>query len=122
METNHDTEPTTKRLELLKQNLDALRDQLVSGAMTEDRAVALHDTVQAIAKAEAIFALEYQVAMHQYRDVEDLTEDESRVKIAEYTRDSLLMSGADDTWSGRSNDLKRAVFDAKRKWVTEVLG
>lgn len=34
--------------------------------------------------------------------------------------DAILASGADDTWSGRGNDLRRAKFDARRRQVERV--
>lgn len=30
---------------------------------------------------------------------------------------AILSQGADDTWSGRGNDARRAQFDARRDWV-----
>lgn len=37
--------------------------------------------------------------------------------VAEEATEMLLSSGADDTWSGRHNDMRRTQFDAQRGWV-----
>jgi len=122
METNHDTnQPTTKRHTAAEAMMDTIRKRLVDATTSQDRATSLHDLVQSIAQQEAIIALEWQVVMCIQYDVEDRTEDECRREVAEYARETLLDSGADDTWSGRANDLRRSVFDAQRRWVKDAL-
>ena len=32
----------------------------------------------------------------------------------------IVISGADDTWSGRTNDVKRAAFGGKRKFLDQI--
>ena len=101
--------------------METLRKRLIDATTSQDRATSLHDLVQSIAQQEAIIALEWQVVMCVQYDVEDRNEDECRREVAEYARETLLDSGADDTWSGRANDLRRSVFDAQRRWVKDAL-
>lgn len=47
----------------------------------------------------------------------DRTTTEALAFVVERTIDALLITGADDEWSGRRNDLRRVKFDATRRWV-----
>lgn len=91
---------------------DALKARLVEviGSATVDT---LADTVEQIAKCEAACIVHTKAGNvlrngHTFADVRiHLTED-------------VLIQGAEDTWSGRGNDLRRAKHDAARAAVRDV--
>lgn len=66
---------------------------------------------QAVASAEAIASAEYTF-------VRVLANGADRTKQVEYLM-TVLSRGADDEWSGRGNDSKRASFDAVRRWASD---
>lgn len=74
----------------------------------------LTDATHGVLAAEAELAIEASVAVATESGLEP---DVARRVVADGTLNALLSSGADDTWSGRGNDARRVVFDARREWV-----
>jgi hypothetical protein len=83
----------------------------IAGASDTDHALhALH------------LAAEAEVTTRQWQHV-DMVIDSGRTPVealrlvVKDTTSQIIGRGADDTWSGRSNDLKRVRFDALRIWI-----
>jgi cobalamin biosynthesis Mg chelatase CobN len=88
---------------------------------TDGRPEAIQSLVQSYAENRVADALWIHVGDLVQRDdlyVED--EVDALRKVVEYETERLLTCGADDTWSGRGNDLKRVEFDAKRNWLSHA--
>lgn len=75
----------------------------------------LTSAVQGIAEIEA----ELQVVKYVKRYL-DRHPDVPHEKIWNELVESFILQGADDTWSGRNNDTRRVIFDAKRRVVQDL--
>lgn len=73
-----------------------------------------------LAELEARLALELRFGRMAdwFMEHEELNEEDAMVKAFNTITKNVLLEGPDDSWSGRGNDLKRAIFDAKRDWVS----
>lgn len=109
--------PTAKCLKAQAYVAD-LRTALAAAA-AGNRVDDLAQRVQDLAAQEAILGLEDLVCRMMV--VHDLTEEQARIRAGKRVASDLLTVGADDTWSGRGNDLARVVFDAKRKWAAKAI-
>lgn len=89
------------------------RERLVTAATEGQSADELATIVEAITRAEAVARLRYSVGRM-------LANGSNTNEIEAYLTDRLI-AGADDTFSGRGNDLKRAAFDAVRDEVRDLL-
>ena len=91
----------------------------IAEAATEgyQRADQLTDLVQELAGAEAISYIAAEVLNHI--DAGEAYDIAMAEMIQRQTR-RMLMTGADDNWSGRGNDTRRAAFDAVRGWLLEL--
>lgn len=97
------------------------RQALAEAAATADPE-RLDQLVKEVARAEAVqicndtltFGIEHYVS-------DGMTPDEARQKVLRKITSDIIQRGPDDTWSGRGNDLRRAVFDAKIDWLRDRL-
>lgn len=87
---------------LAQKATDAVTDDFLLG----DRLVV---AAQAVMCAEAVAS-----AAFTYRNMLANGADAGRRKDYLF---SLMRGGADDTWSGRSNDARRSAFDSVREWA-----
>ncbi|MBP7629345.1 MAG: hypothetical protein KA758_02740 [Acidimicrobiales bacterium] len=78
----------------------------------------LTDATHGVLAAEAVLAIEASVAVATESGLEP---DVARRVVGDGTLNALLASGPDDTWSGRGNDARRVVFDARREWVRQEM-
>lgn len=89
------------------------RERLVTAATEGQAADELATIVEAITRAEAVAKVRYTVGQM-------LANGSASNDIEGYLTDRLI-AGADDSWSGRGNDLKRAAFDAVRDEIRDLL-
>ena len=116
---------TTKPQTTLAQNAQARynrqRDDLAKAAGTESPE-RLQDLVYFLQDAEVELSYEttaqrmFELHPERYETIY-----EARKTLARRQVSNLLSQGAQDTWSGRGNDLRRTKFDSQRNWVTTVL-
>lgn len=105
----------TDDVEWQEKAMGRARTAMVEAATDETKlADYLYDRAVTIAKYEAHLGLAY--AVQRYTSHESCTVELVRDHLME-----VLLAGADDEWSGRGNDLRRVVFDVKRRVVREYL-
>lgn len=106
------------------------RDKVAEQIAQLKRQISTEATVQvedpSATSARGLAALVTALAYHEgeyavYQTVRsavqrDKTADEIRATLLE-----ILARGADDTWSGRNNDVRRARFDGIREGVSSVM-
>lgn len=101
--------------------VQAQREAIVAIAPTATAEV-LEAAVQLLSGYEAIARLAGRAArVYQARLRDGSTPDAARGETARYMAVQVLDAGADDTWSGRGNDRRRATHDAERAWVRALL-
>jgi hypothetical protein len=93
--------------------VEAARAKLAAAASTGSPASHLNDLVQAVGVAEAVARLRLDVAQM-------LRENQETGDIRETLLNELLR-GADDAWSGRANDLRRATHDGVRLAIRDII-
>lgn len=102
---------TAQMTTALKRNpMNDLRSAITNMMRSEDALMAVHR------------AAEDEVHRTQWQHVKNLTEagttpTEALAVVVQTTTRQIIVTGADDTWSGRGNDYKRVRFDALRQWV-----
>lgn len=105
--------------------LEAARESLVALAQGRGRAEDIAASALAVCEAEGVAAtrIAYRNALRvaAERRHMDPTHPEVRAVAAQCVTD-LVLAGADDTWSGRGNDARRARYDGTRKAARELLG
>lgn len=104
--------------------LEAARESLVTMAQGRGRAEDLAAAALAVCEAEGMAAarIAYRntlVGAAKHRGM-STTHPEVRA-VAEQAVTDLVLAGADDTWSGRGNDARRARYDGTRKAARELL-
>ncbi len=119
---NLTSEAFALRLDAAEQAVTFARAQLAEAATAGHRSDDLHDRVQAIARAEVVRDLERHAA--NVAGGHTLAPAGSPVEalqlVARGALRQLVQQGADDTWSGRANDLRRVRHDALRRWVADI--
>lgn len=100
--------------------LEAARQSLVTLASTIARAEDIAQAALAVCTAEgkAAARITYRNAI-RYAEADRPTEDAAEIGRRAVT--DLVLTGADDTWSGRNNDARRARFDGIRSAANEIL-
>lgn len=93
--------------------VDRERQNLTAGIAQGVPAMDLARSVVSLAEAEGVHSVFQVVDRMKARNSEN-------VDIREYLV-SLLVRGADDSWSGRANDARRAQFDGVREAVQHHL-
>lgn len=93
--------------------VDRERQNLAAGIAQGVPAMDLARSVVSLAEAEGVHSVFQVVDRMKARNSEN-------VDIREYLV-SLLVRGADDSWSGRANDARRAQFDGVREAVQHHL-
>lgn len=90
------------------------RASLAAAVENLSDARALWDSLVALAGAERTVEIEsfVETVIERGHDLDAATE----IVASSVLRD-LVVSGADDTWSGRGNDLRRVQADACRDWL-----
>lgn len=123
MENTTNTESTVRtdfeaRLRRSEESLTSARQRLAENA-AEAVVDRLAEMLNAVVRAEvAVMVDERLAAMAERRPESD---DASLLTtVAESFTEMVLMNGADDTWSGRGNDLRRVRFDALRDRVVTL--
>lgn len=118
------TEPTSPQYERAVNLVNTARTYLATAATEGKAPETLVNAVHDLARAEAVERFEldacYRLVWMQ-KDNPEATQEDARKSVAETAAEQLLDVGADDTWSGRNNDLRRVVFDAKRDWVRRTV-
>jgi hypothetical protein len=112
----HDCQDAYNLLGSTRQRLIAMVDAGVSG-------VRLADYVFSVAEAEAVWEVAERILTltgETVRDSEPMDILTAAKRVAISVASQLLERGADDQWSGRGNDVRRAQFDAQRKFVREL--
>lgn len=126
---NTETTTTARAERIVSAMNSALRQPEATEPMETLTKVIAHCTSIDGAMSSLYRAAETEVVTGRWQIVKMLVEDREfepvealRVVVHETTRD-IVGRGADDSWSGRTNDLKRVRFDALRRWVqnTEFL-
>lgn len=92
--------------------VNAARAKLAQAASTSDTS-RLNDLVQTVAVVEAVARIRFDVA-------EMLRAGAASEDVRETLLDELLR-GADDAWSGRANDLRRATHDGVRVAIRDII-
>lgn len=92
-----------------------LADKALDLTVRPDR---LADFVNDLARAETLASLWRQVDGISKRD--EYSAQDAVGIVARQTIRSMIISGADDTWSGRTNDCKRAAFEGQRKFLDQI--
>lgn len=108
-------EAFARRLPAAQENLSRAAAALAAAATDGQRSDDLWDRLVAVAKAEVDFTRENLAARIAER--RGVAPAEALRLTAIDGMDDLLFQGADDTWSGRGNDLRRVRHDALRRWV-----
>lgn len=93
--------------------VDRERQNLANGIAEGIPAMDLARSVLSLAEAEGVHSVFQVVNRMKARNAED-------VDIREHLV-SLIVRGADDSWSGRANDARRAQFDGVREAVQHHL-
>lgn len=75
----------------------------------------VNNLAQSIGEAQVVERFWLEVLEAALQDNQPMTLEEALAYVRERTTRSIFSSGPDDTWSGRGNDMRRAMFDAKRK-------
>lgn len=101
-----------ERVEGFKKAMTSYRQTLCDEATNEHRAEYLAGTLNSLATLEGKYE-----AWSLAQDVWERTGDERKVVDAVFQK---LTYGADDGWSGRTNDVKRSIFDGFRGAVSEI--
>jgi hypothetical protein len=97
-------------------NMSTQRERLSKDGSVTHLAGVLNE----LAGAEAAWLVYHHTSLVlANRDV-DATETDVLGAVRQYLTE-VLLEGADDTWSGRGNDLARVCFDAKREAVKQSL-
>lgn len=95
------------------ESVKQLRGRLAVGADGKDTKALqeiLHDIARGEAEAEILFTARALLSK----------EGTTGKDVWAYLLESVIARGADDDWSGRGNDLRRVIFDAKRQTVTDL--
>lgn len=104
--------------------LEAARESLVTLAQGRGRAEDLAASALAVCEAEGIAATQiaYRNALRGAAERRHMnpTHPEVRAVAAQCVTD-LVLAGADDTWSGRGNDARRARYDGTRRAASDLL-
>lgn len=115
---------TTERLQARAATVtEQLTDARVQLTRSAERGTptTLHDMVQDLAVWTEQDRLWEQVRERTTRTDAPLTwSDAARVTARVVVR-NMVNTGVDDTWSGRGNDLRRTVYEARRVWVEHVV-
>lgn len=96
------------------------RQALAEAAATADPE-RLDQLVKEVARAEAVQICNDTLTFGIENYADEMTPDEARKKVLRKITSDIIQRGPDDTWSGRGNDLRRAVFDAKIDWLRDRL-
>lgn len=93
----------------------SLRSEIASGAasLSSER---LDSLVNDLARMEAIATLWQRAESVAERDEVESLQDAVRLMRPGVLR-SVVIKGADDSWSGRSNDLRRCAFEGTLAWL-----
>lgn len=105
------TEDTTD--EFLMEPVETARQNLITVVTNGEMSHRLADYVNAVADAEG-----QMMAASEFVSYLQNGATRSRAIVAVNSR--ALASGADDRWSGRTNDARRAFFDGKREMIAEL--
>lgn len=81
----------------------------------------IHDHVHELARFSEHDRLWSNVEAMTTRTTNPSTWREATVRVASGVLHEALGNGADDVWSGRTNDLRRVSFDARLEWVNKVV-
>jgi hypothetical protein len=95
---------------------DEMRAQLDREHVSPDR---INSAAQVIAEAQVAEWFWLEVLAGVLNQNEPMTLEEALAHVRAEWLQSILTRGADDTWSGRGNDMRRAMFDAKRKLASD---
>jgi hypothetical protein len=107
------------RIEDAYRHMVAEKEALARFALSENWNYPENVQRQAFAAAQAV------IHWKLWADVMRLIGEDGRdviaatVQIRDIVCRDIVERGADDGWSGRGNEMARAVFDAKREWVTD---
>lgn len=111
-------ETITTKLDTACGMVVAYRERIVQAATTGEGSSDLGTFVVRLAEAEGsrdMWSRLSQHASYLSRQGEELT-----MPAAMTAAFNVLTNGADDTWSGRTNDVKRSYFDGMREAASQI--
>jgi hypothetical protein len=113
---------TVKTVHEAEKNLQAANERLENAVRDGQRAGSITDYLNEVAEAQGALTVvaEYEEVLDYTQDADEFDPVKANLAVIE-TLTRIVLRGADDTWSGRGNDARRAYFDGVRETADDLL-